>query len=301
MAQLTASEGVSLKNILVATDFSAASVSALTSVVPIAREFHSVVHILHVIRPSEIGLALTETDEDILRETQVDAQRQLTPLEDVVGSIPHKIWLREGNVCRVIEDLVRSEQIDLIVIGASGEPDFKKFVVGSAAEEIIRNATCPVLCVGPHTSSSRTGLWLAQLLYVTSLWETSHNGLRYAIKLASEYRSRLTLLHVVEQEPPGKPDREWLKGFRRIMRNLLPDSAAKLHEKPELRVEVTKNVTARILQVADELRADVIVMDVQPADTMSTHLRDKLYPIISWAHCPVLTVRTGEEQGSCEQ
>jgi nucleotide-binding universal stress UspA family protein len=300
MAQLTASEAVSLKNILVATDFSAASICALTSVVPIAREFHSVVHILHVVRPSEIGLALTETDEDISREIQVDAQRQLTPLEDVVGSIPHKIWLREGNVCRAIEDLVRSEQIDLVVIGASGESDFEKFVVGSAAEEIIRNASCPVLSVGSHASANRTGASLAQLLYVTSLWESSHNGLRYAIKLASEHRSRLTLLHVVEQEPPGKPDREWLKGFRRIMRNLLPAAAANLHEKPQLKVEVTKNVTARILQVADELQADVIVMDVQPAHPMSAHVCDKLYAIISWAHCPVLTVRTGAEHGSCE-
>lgn len=38
MSQLTTSEGIVLKNILVTTDFSATSVSALAFVVPIARE-----------------------------------------------------------------------------------------------------------------------------------------------------------------------------------------------------------------------------------------------------------------------
>jgi nucleotide-binding universal stress UspA family protein len=301
MAEPTPPEGVCLKNILVATDFSAASISALACVMPIARESHSVVHILHVVRPSEIGLALTEAGEDISREIQVDAQRQLTPLEDVVGTIPHKIWLREGNVCGAIGDLVGSEHIDLIAIGASGKSDLKKFVVGSVAEEIVRNATCPVLSVGPHAFPNGNGVPLAQLLYVTSLWENSHEGLRYTIQLAIGHRSRLVLLHVIEQEAPQKPDREWLNGFRRIMRNLLPDTAANLREKPVLRVEVTKNVTARILQVADEVRANVIIMDVHPKQALSTHLRDKVYPIISWANCPVLTVRTGVEHGIGEQ
>jgi nucleotide-binding universal stress UspA family protein len=293
MAELTAPEGVCLKNILVATDFSAASISALACVMPIARESHSVVHILHVVRPPEIGLALTEVDEDISRDIQVDAQRLLTPLEDVVGTTPHKIWLREGNVGRAVEDLVRSEHIDLVAIGTSGKTGFKKFVVGSVAEEIIRNATCPVLSRGPHAFRNSKGVPLAQLLYVTTLWESSHDGLRYAVQLAAERRSRLALLHVIEQEPPRIPDREWLNGFRRVMRNMLPETAANLHEKPALRVEVTKNVTARILRVADELKADLLIMDVHPAHGMSTHLRDRVYPIISWANCPVLTVRTG--------
>jgi nucleotide-binding universal stress UspA family protein len=296
MAQLTTSEKIDLKNILVATDFSAVSMSALAYVVPIAREYHSVVHILHVVRPSEIGLGVTETEEDFSREVQVDAQRQLGPLEDVIGTIPHRLWLREGNVCGAVMDLVRSEHIDLIAVGATDKSDFKKFIVGSVAEDIIHNATCPVLSIGPHAFGKRNGVRPAQLLYVTSLWENSHDGLRYAIELAIEHGSRLALLHVIELEAPKKPDREWLNAFRRILRNLLPGSAANLQEKPVLRVEVTKNVTARILQVADEVRADIIVMDVHPEHALSTHFRDKVYPIISWANCPVLTVRTHVEQ-----
>ena len=300
MAQLITSEGIALKNILVATDFSPTSVSALAAVVPIARESNSVVHILHVVRPSEIVLALTEDDNDMAQEIPVNAQPQLRPLEDLVGAIPHKIWLREGNVWSSILDLVRSEHIDLIAIGTSGKSDVHKFFEGSIAEQVIRNATCPVLTVGPHVPLNQ-GVPFGHLLYVMSLWENSHDGLRCAVELAIQHNSRLVLLHVIEKEESKQPDREWLKGFRRIMRNLLPQTVVSLRKEPVLRVEVAKNATARILLVSDEVKADLVVMDVHPKHTFSTHLRDKIYPIISWANCPVLTLRTRIEQATSQQ
>jgi nucleotide-binding universal stress UspA family protein len=293
MAQLTAPPGVSLKNILVATDFSASSISALACVVPIAQASNSVVHILHVARPPEIAIASPEAEADMSEQRQLDAQRELGPLETMVGSVPHRMWVREGDVWASIEDVIRSEHIDIVAVGASGKSDFKKLLVGSVAEEVIRKATPPVLSVGPHAlRSSGGGSPLAQLLYVTNLWEESHDGLQYAIEVAIRYRSRLVLLHVVEQEEPKQSDHEWLSAYRRILRNLLPRSAADLPMEPVLRIEVAKHPTGRILQVADEIGANLVVMDVRPEDVWATHLRDKVYGIISWANCPVLTVRT---------
>jgi nucleotide-binding universal stress UspA family protein len=129
MEQLTAPVGVSLKNILVATDFSAPSVSALACVVLIAQASDSVVHILHVIRPPEIAIASPEAEADISEQKQLDAQRQLGPLETVLGAVPHRMWLREGDLWTSIDSIVRSEQIDLIAVGASGKSDLKKFLV----------------------------------------------------------------------------------------------------------------------------------------------------------------------------
>jgi nucleotide-binding universal stress UspA family protein len=293
MEQLTAPVGVSLKNILVATDFSAPSVSALACVVPIAQASDSVVHILHVIPPPEIAIASPEAETDISEQRQRDAQRQLGPLETVVGAVPHKMWLREGDVWASIDSIIRSEQIDLIAVGASGKSDFKKFFVGSVAEEVIRKATPPVLSVGPHALwNSGSASPLPQLLYVTNLWEDSHVGLEYATQMAIRYRSRLVLLHVVEQEEPKRSDHEWLSAYRRILRNLLPESASDLPVEPVLRIEVSKHPTGRILQVADEITASLVVMDVSPEESWATHLRDRVYEIVSWANCPVLTVRT---------
>lgn len=203
------------------------------------------------------------------------------------------MWLREGDIWTSIESLVRSEQIDLIAVGVSGKSDLKKFLVGSVAEEVIRKATRPVLSVGPQALRNSGGAsTLAQLLYVTNLWEDSHDGLQYAIQIAIRYRSRLAVLHVVEQEEPKRSDHEWLGAYRRILRNLLPESAADLPLEPVLRIEVAKHPTGRILEVADEIGANLVVMDVRPEEGWATHLRDKVYDIICWANSPVLTVRT---------
>ncbi len=301
MAQLTTPIEISLKNILVASDFSPAALAALTCVVPLARQFNSVIHLVHVIHPPEIAIASPEVDSETCQKVHMDAQRQLDLLETAVGTVPHRTWLREGKVSEAVEDLVRSQHIDLVVVGASGKSDLKKFFVGSVAEEVVRTATCPVLTVGPHASSTNGCELLAQILYVTHFWEESHYGLQYAIRLATQYKSRLLLLHVIEQDEPKQADHEWLGEYRRILRNLLPEYAGDLLLEPVLRIEVAKNSTARILQVADEIGADLIVMDLRPEEPWATHLRDKVSEIISCACCPVLTMRTKPEHDAWQE
>jgi nucleotide-binding universal stress UspA family protein len=158
--------------------------------------------------------------------------------------------------------------------------------------DILGNYVCNTLAEALAWLAVLQGPTLAQLLYVTNLWEDSHDGLQYAIQMAIRYRSRLVLLHVVEQEEPKRSDHEWLSAYRRILRNLLPESASDLPVEPVLRIEVSKHPTGRILQVADEITASLVVMDVSPEESWATHLRDRVYEIVSWANCPVLTVRT---------
>jgi len=299
MAQLTSPVEVSLKNILVATDFSSASFAALRRVVPIARQFNSVVHIVHVLHLREIP----PTDEAIRQQARMHAQRELEVLATVSGTVPHRTWLREvreGEVWEAVEDLVRAEHIDLVAVGSRGKSETDKFFLGSVTEEIIRTAKCPVLTIGPHMSTT-CGEPPAQLLYITNFREESHHGLQYAIRLATQYRSRLLLLHVVEQDETERSDQEWVRTYRRTLQGLLPKFAGDFLVDPVLRVEVAKNSTARILQVADEVLADLIVMDVRPEEPWQTHLRDKVSEIISCASCPVLTVRTKPEYDGEEE
>ena len=295
MPQLTTPVEVSLKNILVSADFSSASLNALKCVLPLAKQFNSTIHILHVVQPPETDIKSLAAESITDQQSESDAQRQLGNLGTVVGTIPHRTWLRHGKVWEAIEDIIRSTHIDLVVVGTSRNSELRKLFLGSVAESIIRDAPCPVLAVGPHVSSEAFGHSLAQLLYATNLWEESHHGLEYAIQIAIRCESRLLLLHVVEQEEPKHSDHEWLRDYRRLLRRLLPERTDDLPIEPVLRIEVAKNSAARILQVADEISADLIVMDVRPEEPWATHLPDKISEIISSANCPVLTIRTVHE------
>lgn len=301
MAERTIPAEISLKSILVATDFSPASFAALKCVVPMAKQFSSVIHIMHVIHPPELEFESEFADSNLSQQALANAQHHLELLATTVGTVPHRTCLREGDISEAVEDLVKLEHIDLVAVGASGKSGLKKLFLGSIAEEIIRTATCPVLTVGPHASVTNCCEPLAQILYVTHFWEESHYGLQYAIRLAIEYKSRLLLLHVIEQDEPKQSDHEWLREYRRILRDLLPEYAGDLLVEPVLRVEIAKNSVPRILQVADEVGAGLIVLDIRPEKPWATHLHDKVSEIISCASCPVLTVRTEVEHDAWQE
>ena len=98
--------------------------------------------------------------------------------------------------------------------GTRGRTGLEKFVLGSKAEEILRQATCPVLTVGPKVSGrakfpaiEREGkdltpvdISLRQILYATDFFSPESLGAaRFATSLAQEFQAKLTLLHVIEK------------------------------------------------------------------------------------------------------
>ena len=48
--------------------------------------------------------------------------------------------------------IIERNEIDLLVLGTHGRQGLAKMVMGSAAEEIFRRASCPVLTVGPKAA-----------------------------------------------------------------------------------------------------------------------------------------------------
>ena len=48
---------------------------------------------------------------------------------------------------------------DLIVLGSHGKTGLRRFLAGSVAEAVMRDASCPVLVVKqPHTELAHTGI-----------------------------------------------------------------------------------------------------------------------------------------------
>jgi nucleotide-binding universal stress UspA family protein len=63
-----------------------------------------------------------------------------------------KSVLRDANistdsVVNILLDVVRKENIDLVVISSHGRSGFRKLKLGSVTEEMIKALTIPVLCV----------------------------------------------------------------------------------------------------------------------------------------------------------
>ena len=81
----------------------------------------------------------------ILKEKSEENLKEFDELNDGDLKITHVI--REGSPAKVILEVARDEDIDLIVMGSSGKSGFDRFIMGSVADKVVNSAKCAVLVV----------------------------------------------------------------------------------------------------------------------------------------------------------
>ena len=234
-------------------------------------------------------------------QIRLSAEQQLAALaaSESFKGIRHEELIMQGEVAEVLAKLVRNYEIDLIVIGTSGRKGMQKLLMGSVAEEVFRNAECPVLTVGPHAIYSPVDGKVRHILYATDFGPESVHVLPYAISLAEENRARLTLLHVapesgvalLEPEPGALPvldPDEVAASTEKQLRALIPEGAQLWHD-PEYMVQFGPPAET-IVNVAAQ-RADIIVLGVKRPTALTKHLGAGVaYRVACDAMCPVLSV-----------
>jgi nucleotide-binding universal stress UspA family protein len=137
------------KNILVATDFSAGATSALDYAVDLASRLDARVHLVHAVMVSSSGY---ENGVDVALMIDSAYEGSVKALERLVAERSGRcafgpIHVEVGDARAQIEIAVAKTRADLIVMGTHGRRGFKRLVLGSVAEAVVRHAPCPVLLV----------------------------------------------------------------------------------------------------------------------------------------------------------
>jgi len=284
--------------VLFPTDFSSCSNRALAYLLRIAAMYQSQVFILHVL-PAE-STAGSETVSDFAPHlfdlNRHEAEKHIRALENtgVLSQFEYSILLESGVLRDVVENTIRQHEIELVVIGSHGSGGIKKLILGSVAEEVSQRASCAVMIVGPHVPLAGPDSAFRQILYTTEFAAGSSNALRYALSIAQQYRSNLTLLHVctfMEGGPLVESDTVLVQERERLQA-LVPENL-ELPTPPTVITRIGARTEA-ILTTARESNADLIVMGVHSthALTAATHIPWTVaHQIICQATCPVLTVR----------
>ena len=142
---------MTLKNILVATDFSEPARVALEHGKDLARSSGATLHVLHVIQEiptyygSEVGFAATQIEESIQSAAQGELDRTLGAKES--GLAVKTATVRAPNVAHAVNEYAAAHNVDLIIVGTHGRGAISRFLIGSVAERLVRSATRPVLTV----------------------------------------------------------------------------------------------------------------------------------------------------------
>jgi nucleotide-binding universal stress UspA family protein len=147
------------RNIVVAIDGSPTSNRGLKVAAALAQEQKAKLHVVHVVEEprvpmsGEAALYLPEEFLQSVREGQREAGRKVLARAEALarkeGATVNGILTKFAgrSVAEAILSEVRTLRADLIVLGTHGRRGLSRLVTGSDAEEVLRQATVPVLLV----------------------------------------------------------------------------------------------------------------------------------------------------------
>jgi nucleotide-binding universal stress UspA family protein len=298
-----------LKSVLLATDLSPASAKPLRHALAVARHYGAKLYVAHVVSPVPYLMAGPEALQLACEGASQDLQQLRRDMlrDSSLQGLNREFIIRSGSVWDELQAIISEQQIDLIVVGTHARRGIEKVLLGSIAEQVFRDASCPVLSVGPHSYQEGRVDRTAQIptyLFATDFSEAALRALPLASSLAHQTNARLILLHVVPAAPapqvPGWYSSSEIMALRenvqmtcvRRLQQLMPGNG----ETPIDTAFVVRFgiPSEKILQVALEKKVDLIVLGLRRASLAGaiSHVPwATAYEIVCGAGCPVLTVR----------
>jgi nucleotide-binding universal stress UspA family protein len=294
---MSSSTAISIRNLLLLTDFSDESAQAIPCAQGLQRRYGASVYVVHVldVLPSSLSSAPASVAKvEEIRRTGSERLLQFMRTNQLEKD-NFKPVLLAGEASSAVEQFVLEHQVDLIVLGSRGDVGMRRLFDGSMAEEIFRSAQCPVMVVGPAVRTRGESGVFNHLFFPTDLGHSSKAAVTYLeLLLRGNRQAKVSLAHFFEQDPGTPYERHKARERAQLeLRNMIaPDLRSQI---ADLVVEFCTPAQG-MLEIANGVSADLLLLGVRQGGSFlraSTHgLLSIAHHIVSGAPCPVLTVRT---------
>jgi nucleotide-binding universal stress UspA family protein len=272
--------------ILIATDFSDASDSALGYAKAWAKAFNAELLLVHVAEPvAHIAVPEGGWADD---GTRIECELETT---ESAGAALRAEGIKAKNLCAfggVASEIVHTaerEHADLIVTGTHCRKGLNRLLFGSEAESILKASRVPVLIVGPKAVYAPTGKFVFRFIAcATTLDEHGADVALYAKQLADEQGAKFQVVSFPFYESSQEVDGYW--EFKSHLQYVVSEEAAKKISP----VVLSEPPAESLAELAAAREADLIVFD-QRGRFLNPHLGGcQLTDVLAVAPCPVLAI-----------
>ncbi|UCC44991.1 MAG: universal stress protein [Candidatus Zixiibacteriota bacterium] len=138
--------------ILLASDLTDKSRAAERTACALAERLKVKLVILHVI-PERASFGMSTTLPELSDPERLNRKLQAIGEQDAPDAVR---LLRNGLQAETIVNVAETEAVDLIIVGTQGRTGISRAVLGSVAEAVVRQSTCPVMVVKPTVNMPAT-------------------------------------------------------------------------------------------------------------------------------------------------
>lgn len=230
-----------------------------------------------------------------------------------------------GNPGAMLCDLAQTWNADLVVVGSRGLSGISELLIGSVSNHVLHHAPCSVLIVHAQQQALSSSHRLEaepepaklpqRILVAVDRSETALNSMATALALAKLYQAEIRLVHVIDGDEPGMPQRlifsdsqyilqhsellfaEYKQEWNRFVNNWWQWLQQRVDDIEAEGIEAICDVVQgrtgrRICELAEDWPADLVVMGCRGF----SGLRELLVGSVSYyvshrAFCPVFVAR----------
>lgn len=196
-----------MKNILIPTDFSAAAENAFRFAQDLFASEDVKFTVAHFFMPALITDMAHPPVAEYIETWQKTAEEQLAAFvrkiqTDTPGTVATETTIGQlvipGFAAEEIVRLSGAPEVDLVIMGATGEKGWVEKLFGSVSLHVAQHAQCPVLLV-PESVCYET---FSEVVYASNYDDDDEAMLRRAARIAGLSSAHIHLVHVTEEAAP---------------------------------------------------------------------------------------------------
>lgn len=277
-----------IKRILVPTDLSPQSIVSLQYARFFAERFNSALTLLYV-DPIVFPVNETGTDIPLYFASTPDhiaaLEKEVRAYADAaLQGVSYGVAAVVGQPVPTIIQEQDERAADLVIMATHGLRGWRRLILGSVTEGVLRAGDCPVLSVSRGEGRLLMPDPVKKILCPINFTDVARASLEYASHLASVFDCELAVVHVVEDEErkhalAGSPDvRGWI------------DPAVR-NRCTYKEIVLRGGAAERVLDCAEDLGADLIVIGAQHKRFRDeTVIGTTTERLVRFARIPVLSV-----------